>query len=486
MARVVTKTGVDDYLAAGGTVRDLRLLARRFEPREIGEIRLSRDEKLRAAVEDLWGTWRGMPARRQGDCTTRSAVRVLIDEAQRSGKPVDGGLRVIMGVRTLAERARIGLEAASKAIDRAEDAGVLRRDYWGRKRDKPGAFVLFVGRALPEHNGSRGAPEGKEGLRGEGFSTLSNAPSDRGVRVVRAPSDGVPELRWPKVVHEWQMKDGKRRVVDSFYVARLGKKRGEIIRYLWESGGSTSVTELLEAFGGKTTRPRDFKKRTLGPIMADEIIVQEGEMVSLAGDWREALERARTRGDEQTDNRLQAERYAREREAFRRAREDGHPAEPVPPLMGRDRLAPILQERRKDEEVARIEEQRRKVGVTPETFIHDTLRELGSIRLELLRETWRDRGGNPSHIWRTARRMGCKLMKLPEYGNELFVFPPPARTREPAEVVPINPDTVSSLADLIKPEPEAPPDDWRDHPLDCECAECGAPMPTYARAWSAS
>src|SRR5829696_7122379 len=188
MAETVAKTGVDDFLATGGTVRDLRLLACRFEPLDIGALRLSRDDKHRAAVEGLWRTWRAMPARRQrrqGECTTRSALRVLIDEAAKSGKPADGGLRVIMGLRTLAQRARIGLEAAKNAIDRAEGAGVLRRDYWGRKRDKPGAFVLLVGRALPEQDGSKGTSEGKEGLEGEGFSTLSNGPSDRGVRVMR-------------------------------------------------------------------------------------------------------------------------------------------------------------------------------------------------------------------------------------------------------------------------------------------------------------
>ncbi len=505
MAKAAAKTGVDDYLAAGGTVRELRLLARRFEPREIGELRLSRDDKHRAAVEDLWRMWRALPARRQGECTLRSAVRTLIDEATKSGKPADGGLRVIMGMRTLAERTRIGLESATKAIDRAEDAGILRRDYWGRKRDKPGAFVLLVGRALPEHNGGKGTPEREEGREGEGFSPLSDAPSDRGVRVTRAPSDGVPELRWPKVIHEWERKDGKRRVVDSFYVARPGKKRGEIIRYLREVGGSASIAELLEKFGSKSTRARDFKRRALGPIAEDGVIAVEGETVSLSDDWRAALERVRTRGNEQADNRLQSERYAREREAFRKARTDGHPADPTPELAGPERTREIFAAAKRRDEVARLEEQRRKAGVTVEVFIHDKLQELGSIRMGLLRDLWLDRGGNPSHIWQAVRRMRCRLAKLPEYGNDLFVFPPQAE-QEPAAVVPITPDTVGTLEELEdltkpvsgtseatpippnlkKPVAEKPPGDWRSHPLDCECVECVSPMPTYATAWSAS
>jgi len=318
---------------------------------------------------------------------------------------------------------------------------------------------------------------------------------------MRAPSDDVPELRWPKVIHEWERKSGKRRVVDSFYVARPGKKRGEIVRHLCEVGGSASVAELVEEFGSESTRIRDFKSRTLGPILEDGIIALDGETVSLAGDWREALERVRTRGDEQADNKLQAERYAREREAFRKARADGNQAEPVPLLMGRAKLAPILRERRKDDEMARIEDQRKKVGTTVEVFIHDRLVELGKMRLALLRETWRDRGGDPSHVWHAVRRMGCKLERLPEYDNALFVFPPLAHT--PTVVVPINPDTVGTLdelenltkLDLLTAAPippnlketkaESPAGDWRSHPLDCECQECISPMPIrYARAWS--
>jgi hypothetical protein len=42
------KVGVDDYLAGGGTVAELRLLARPYERAEVGEIRLSRDERLGA------------------------------------------------------------------------------------------------------------------------------------------------------------------------------------------------------------------------------------------------------------------------------------------------------------------------------------------------------------------------------------------------------------------------------------------------------
>jgi len=48
-----SKAGVDDYLAVGGTVKELRLMAAPYQPVDVGAERMSRDERLRAAVENL-------------------------------------------------------------------------------------------------------------------------------------------------------------------------------------------------------------------------------------------------------------------------------------------------------------------------------------------------------------------------------------------------------------------------------------------------
>src|SRR5215203_1371698 len=51
------KAGVDDYLAAGGTVKELRLIAAPYQPVDVRGERLSRDEKLRTAVGYLLCRW---------------------------------------------------------------------------------------------------------------------------------------------------------------------------------------------------------------------------------------------------------------------------------------------------------------------------------------------------------------------------------------------------------------------------------------------
>ena len=54
------------------------------------------------------------------------------------------------------------------------------------------------------------------------------------------------------------------------------------------------------------------------------------------------------------------------------------------------------------------------------------------------------------------------------------------RRSKPAAVVPMYRPVERSKPD------EGPPDDWRDHPLSCECQRCTAPEPSYATPWRAS
>jgi hypothetical protein len=55
---VITKhEGVGGALTVGGTIKEMFMLAREFDPADVGRIRLSKDEKLRVAVGYLWRQW---------------------------------------------------------------------------------------------------------------------------------------------------------------------------------------------------------------------------------------------------------------------------------------------------------------------------------------------------------------------------------------------------------------------------------------------
>jgi hypothetical protein len=325
------KIGVDDYLAAGGTVSEMKMLARKFKPEDLGRIRLSRDDKLRALIEDLerrlWAVeWKGM-----GGHSARDAFRVLVEAAASSGKPCKDGVRVRISRRTLQERASIGsAQTLGKAIARLEEWGLLYRDNEGREVDKTGAFVLHAkqigGRAKVIQVGSTTREE-KRTREGE---------CDPGVTPLRAP-----RLRWSDPGREVQRSliPGTKRVHSVDLPARpahrrLGKIRGAVIDTLDAAGGSLRLSQLDDILKptprapGKR-RPRDLRRRQLPMLeQAGIITVAQHEedqgkgsavitTVSLTPDWQEQLHKAREIGDEIGAERLAREKHARQRKAYR-------------------------------------------------------------------------------------------------------------------------------------------------------------------------
>jgi Domain of unknown function (DUF3854) len=326
------KVGVDDFLAGGGAVAELRLMARPYKRPDLAAVRLSRDERLAAGVEDLWRRWRSHPWRSTGDYSTRSLVRALLRIAERRGKLASGGLWVQAAKRTLALEAGISTRGVTRAIPRAEKAGFIRRDNEGRKVDQAGAFILLTS----ETEGARYCPhDGKGAADPKTEATERNAlvssPYDPGGDTSARPAEKVPELRWPTIKIGRDFDKRGRPVVVYDYIARPGKKRAAIVEYLVERGGVATVPELMVRFAGPRTRARDFKRRTLAMLAEPPaIIVIEGDVVSLGGKWRESLEHARELGGELEAARLLADRYQREREAFRR-RDETTP-DPVPDM----------------------------------------------------------------------------------------------------------------------------------------------------------
>ncbi len=83
------------------------------------------------------------------------------------------------------------------------------------------------------------------------------------------------------------------------------------------------------------------------------------------------------------------------------------------------RAAGLAAERVRATDAAKTAEQRR-----AEAFVLDKLAALGRIRLALLQDVWRDKGGDPWTIPATVEALGCRVEVLPEHGNRTFVFPP--------------------------------------------------------------
>jgi hypothetical protein len=168
-------------------------------------------------------------------------------------------------------------------------------------------------------------------------------------------------------------------------------------------------------------------------------------------------------------------------------------------MAGPERVREIVEAAENRDQAARVEEQRRKVGTTPETFLADALQDASGFGWRELRALWTAKGGKSEDLRRAVKypyRFQREYTGGPLYVERTGGEPAPACDPAPVTVLREAEDlTKPDMLDiqtaapippnLKKPETESPPGDWRLHPLDCECHECLAPMPIrYARAWS--
>jgi len=307
------KSGVDDYLAAGGTVAELRLMAAPYKPVDVGRARMSRDEKLRASVENLerhFGSteWKGM-----GGHTDRDVYLKLIEAAKCHGKIHPDGIRVVKAQGPLALEVKISSRTLWKSLNRLEDMRLCYRDNEGRKAEKAGAFVL---RADVSHKGRKAAQEGgttpEEGGYGHGDLHL-RAPRQRwsSPRRKRRPRYGmVPGTRQMRSKPTTEQRVSDERLAG---MPRLGKIRGAVLDALDVAGGTLMLTELCDVL--HRSRPRDVKRRLLPKLEEAKIIEtsEAGDVISLTADWLEALARVT---DQDADGKARKS-YKKRRDAFR-------------------------------------------------------------------------------------------------------------------------------------------------------------------------
>lgn len=331
-----SKTGADDFFAAGGTFVQLRMLTRRYDPEDFIIVKLSRDERLKLTLEDLERRWWEFEWKGMGGYSARDVALKLIEAAKRHGKVVDGGVRVVQAQGPLAIEAKVSTRTLWKALDRLEEWGFLYRDNDGRKPDKAGAFVV---RADVSHKGT--------GSGGQG-DTTSPADSLYARDLHLRAELRCPRLRWsrPKYTPRRGVVRGTRRVRRGKIpeprdaIKRLGKIRGAIIDVLEASGGMLELEDLYGRLHPDTSpedrkrwRPRDLTRRKNpesgkgrdGPMVMLEdagIVAVEGNCIALADNWLMRVEEQRQLGKEREAEELDRKRYRLKSWAFHHRGED--------------------------------------------------------------------------------------------------------------------------------------------------------------------
>lgn len=406
-----SKVGADDYFVAGGTVSELRMLTRRYDPKDFARIHMSRDARLRAGVKGLWRRWwdydwarvvgtGGRPNSMRGH-TCRDVAKVLIDAAAKHGKASAEGVWVSLGRRTLALRAATSSRTVHKAIKHLEAEGWLRFEP-PKSEDKPGSYVLLTDRANFHQVGTEYGQQ--ENVSQELQSVY------RGGEDLRAP-----RLRWSAPTFE---RDGGK--VVRGYIRRLGKIAGSIIDLLCQEG-DVDINEAAEALN---KRARDLRRRNLPKLVEAEIITVEDGVISLAAEWREALERERELKGEIEAGRRDEAKYQRQREAYR----NRHKVKPDPPWAntgadGRVEDLCLADEPDYAPDVGNPELSPADNPAVP--FVLDYVARLGKIRLGLLEECWYyEHGGDLAELRRAVDASGVRKMRLPEYREAVFLFPP--------------------------------------------------------------
>lgn len=449
------KVGVDDYLVAGGTVAELKALARVFKPQDLGCIRLSRDEKLRALVEDLvrrfWDfEWTGI-----GGHTDRDVYLKLVEAARRHGKPVEDGMRVEISHGTLQLEAALGSSRTlCKSIYRLEEAGLIYRDNEGRKPDKAGAFVLC---ATVKYYGEEGGTEEKatQGLQSLYPGSLHpRAPRLRWSRPKFTPRRGT--VRGTRKVRQGPKPEPRDRI------ERLGKSRGAILDALDDAGGTATIQELTETLHKK--RPRDMRRRLLPMLEEVEIITVNGDAVALTENWLERLEAERVRGGEREAEEVARRRLAVKREAYHRR----HQVKP-------DRAptdAELAAQRASFE--AALETKKRAREDRMRDAALEAFRAHGSGAAMNLKLAADGELANPEYLVKSVLAWHRVLSVQWERIWERWRGP----VLEAAAIV---------AREHAPPPPSEPvPDEWKGHSLNCECSACLYPVPQYAQLGGAA
>jgi hypothetical protein len=340
-----SKTGADDFFARGGTLQELRLLTRPYDPEDFATVRLSRDERLRNLDARLWERWwahdwarlvgtgdRPNATRGRG---VRDAMKVLIDRVPRHGTPTADGVRVKVSTRTLALEAATSRPTLGKALKHAEAEGLLRIE----EATDGGAhsYLLLVPADARGNLYQYGERDGVE--ENATPSLQARAPGGKGFRA----SPDVPRLRWssPGRRPKRGTVKGTRKVRQGpppkprESIIRPGKARGAIIDVLEVNGGRMDKNEVADALYLRRARDLVRRKKTPkgkdGPLVwleDDGVVTVEGNMVGLADGWRERLREVRESGKEIADGtgepgaaELDADDYRRQREAYRRRHE---------------------------------------------------------------------------------------------------------------------------------------------------------------------
>ena len=402
--------GLDDFVVAGGDVDELQRAARPFTPSDLIGYAAKKDERVRKVVGRIAGAmrldeWVGW------DSTSHSLLRTLLELALIGGRydKDTGAVEVMMGTRDLRQYAAIGsLGTLSRHIAKLEERGYVQKVSGDRKRGRANRYILKLSK---------------------GVSGIEMLETSLPLSITDTSLDNLaPHLRWPAPATaspDGDERDSKlpregvspenpsnlKPVLDSVYheeeppqmhaetEVSLGKGVEMALHLLISWGGEATLRDLSTASGINHTGKLRAKLEACVGVFDLDPKGKHGARVRLADNWRSRLDDRRESGGEIRRSRQQAVRNRIARESFRSDAQ----TDPEPDLAGPEKMSETMARANERAREARLDEQRRKVGMTAETFLADTLQDAAGFGWRELRALWMAKGGRPEDLRRAVK-----------------------------------------------------------------------------------
>jgi hypothetical protein len=426
-----SKQGIDDYLVSGGTVKEMFMLARDFSPADIGGIRLTRDKGLAASAQYLWHRWHDEDwmhfkgAEDKGNWqrghTARDTEEAFIQLATKSGKPDGHGVVVRVGLRRLSRLAAKSAPSVGNAVKHLAAAGrleILSPEDKGKARRYrlivPSAALYSIERGHAKETELRESDRRCKGLRYPSAPRLMWSSPARSGRLVRSFESATGRTVTEAIGENIFAPTSHRP-----YGKRLGPHRGAIIDALEDAGGALHLKDLCLILNRK--RPWDVRRRILKPLEESSIIECEGDVIRLAAEWPARLDERREADGEIEQAKRQAEDHRRQGDSYRVFLEREKNGTPKASTEAVKRTHELRDRRIRE---AREEEQRRRSEVPQalRDLVSRLVSQNGRLRMGLLRGIATEEGYHLAHVPRAVEELGLRVERLPEFGNEQFVY----------------------------------------------------------------
>lgn len=184
------------------------------------------------------------------------------------------------------------------------------------------------------------------------------------------------------------------------------------------------VAEALRRRARDLTRNSEGRKGSLVQLEEAGIVEVSGDTVRLTEDWEAALQLERELKGEIDAAERQRSEHKRKREAFRN-RDQVNPDPHWANIDADGRVEDLCHADEPDHapNVGKPEISPADNPAVP--FVLDCVARLGKIRLGLLEECWYyEHGGDLAELSRAVDASGVRKMRLPEYREAVFLYPP--------------------------------------------------------------